>query len=59
MIVVFDSDGGHEFEDASKVSNDEHNNLEVYEGRPGRERMTHLFNRSEWRAVEIDYGDES
>lgn len=59
MIVVFDSDGPHEFEEASQVRTDEHNNLEVIEGRPGHERMTHLFNRAEWRAVEIDYGDES
>lgn len=57
MITVFDSEGQpHEFEDATKVSTDEHNNLIVSEGRPGAERMTHLFNQAEWRVTEIQYG---
>lgn len=57
MITVFDSEGQpHEFEDATKVSTDEHNNLIVSEGRPGAERMTHLFNQGEWRVTEIQYG---
>jgi hypothetical protein len=57
VIVVFDSEGqAHEFEDATVVRTDEHNNLEVLEGRPGQERMTHLFNKSEWRVTEVSYG---
>jgi hypothetical protein len=56
MITVYDSDGSkHEFDDASKVRTDEHNNLEVHEGKPGSERLTYLFNRQSWMATEIDY----
>ena len=56
MIVVHTEDQEHEFADATQVRTDEHNNLEVIEGRPGSERLTHLFNRSEWRVAEVDYG---
>jgi hypothetical protein len=58
MITVTDSDGHtHEFEDASKISTDEHNNLEVFEGKPGQERLAFLFNRTHWQVTEVDYGE--
>ncbi len=53
MIVVHTEGTEHEFDEASRVCTDEHNNLEV---RDRQDRLTTIFNRSEWRAVEIDYG---
>lgn len=56
MISVLGEDGQeYAFDEASKVCTDEHNNLEVHEGKPGGERLTHLFNRSEWRVAEVTY----
>lgn len=53
VIVVHTEGTEHEFDEASRVCTDEHNNLEV---RDRQDRLTTIFNRSEWRAVEIDYG---
>lgn len=52
-MIVVRADAVHEFRDASQVRTDEHNNLELHEG----DRLVHLFNRTEWRDVEIDYAD--
>lgn len=55
MIVVHSSDDGHEFADATRVSTDEHNNLEIWAGKQG-DLLLALFHRDQWIRVEIDHG---
>lgn len=57
MILVNLTDGQHKFDTATRVSTDEHNNLEIWGG-PTGEQLVWVCHSEFWRDVSIGDDDD-
>lgn len=57
MIVVYFEADSVDFEDATRFSTDEHNNLCIWGGRKTDELMA-VFHPSRWRGVMVEHDDD-